>query len=318
MVLRETLGLVGLALVAGCSSTDGNGPPPSEVSKHDETLTVHFDTAANSVAPGAETMTCEYMAPLDRDLVVTGFGTKQAKGGHHMVLYRSIAQKPAGTVEDCTQADSMTNLLLALTQITTQAPGSASIEFPQGMVVVLPKGTQLVTQSHYINTTTDALVANDQVDIWTTESDPAEFDVLHLFVANSASFEIPAHASSYSARAGCTLAHDVDLVSLVPHMHQWGTALHLKIGAPDSMNFVIDVTGWQPGWRDVAPITTFLEGDALSEEGHYSAGQSVELQCTWANDEARALKFPDEMCAVAGYYLSDDEGAADVMCLTPL
>lgn len=316
MALRKTLALLPPFLIAACGSD--SSPEAPEPGARDERLTIHFATASNAVTPGAETMTCEYLEPLERDLVVKGFGTKQARGGHHMVLYRSIAQKPAGTVEDCSSAESMTNLLLALTQITTQAPGSSSIEFPEGMAVVLPAGMQLVTQSHYINSTTDPLVAKDEVDIWLTDRDPAELDLLHLFVASVAAFEIPAHTEAYSARAGCTLAHDLDLISLVPHMHEHGERTHLKMGDAGAMKAVFDVPVWEPGWRDSAPITTFLEDGALSSEGHFSKGQSVELECTWSNDEATPIAFPNEMCAAAGYFRSDDDAATDVMCLTPL
>jgi hypothetical protein len=66
---------------------------------------MRVETHPIEVEPGADSITCEFMEPLDRDLVVSGFGARQARGGHHMVLFRSIVPVEPGTIADYVGSD---------------------------------------------------------------------------------------------------------------------------------------------------------------------------------------------------------------------
>jgi hypothetical protein len=173
--------------------------------------------------------------------------------------------------------------------------------------------TQLVAQSHYINTTEQPLVTQDKMTIYTTDADLATLTQLHLFVVTAVDFEIPPDGQAYSATAGCALPQDVRFLSLAPHMHEWGTRIQLSIGAHLPLSPILDVDGWTAEMRDVPPITSFVGADAPSD-GSYGAGEIIELTCTWRNHEAHALKFPNEMCATVGYFTSASD-ATDVMCI---
>jgi hypothetical protein len=110
--------------------------PADALSPAESGESLMFEADGVTIKPGTEAMYCHYLTPLDHDLVVRGFSTRQARGGHHMVVYRALAQKPVGTVEECSSGESMTNLMLALTQTGTQEPGASSIEFPENHVLV--------------------------------------------------------------------------------------------------------------------------------------------------------------------------------------
>src|SRR5688500_7406853 len=87
MILRA-LGIAACFSLLACSSaeSDGTKPPVDEDGPIDPTRdparTVRIETTPFEVAPGVESLTCEFLEPLDRDLVVEGFGARQGSGGH--------------------------------------------------------------------------------------------------------------------------------------------------------------------------------------------------------------------------------------------
>jgi hypothetical protein len=278
---------------------------------------VTFEMEPVTIAPGTEAMHCYYLPPLEQDLVVRGFSTKQGPGGHHFVIYRAIEPKPAGTIEDCSSGESMKNLLLVLTQTGTQEPGASAIEFPDNHAMVLKAGLQLVAQSHYINATDDPVETGDTLRIDTTKADLATLTQLHLFVAGANGFEIPALTEEYSTSAGCELDKDIKLLSLVPHMHELGKRIELRMGVADDMKAIMAVQEWSADMRDLPPITSF-NGPKAHGDGNHAAGQSVALTCTWHNTSNQAVKFPAEMCAAVGYFTTEVPDASDIICITPL
>jgi hypothetical protein len=194
----------------------------------------------------------------------------------------------------------------------TRAHGSASAIPRSGECLGgLPIGF-LWTQSHYINTSLEPRVSKDTITIHTTSRDLSELTILHLFVSSQIDFEIPAGTQDYSARAGCTLDRDLSFLSLAPHMHEWGNRIDFSLGQTGAMKPVLSVTGWDAAMRDLPPVTSF----DTKEAGSFKTGDSVELQCTWSNTETHSISFPNEMCAVVGYFTSEASG--DVMCLDTL
>lgn len=278
---------------------------------------VAFDLEAVRVESGTESMFCHYLPPLERDLVVRGFSTHQGAGGHHLVIYRALEPKPAGTVEDCSTGESMANLMLVLTQTGTQEPGASAIMFPERHVVVLEAGLQLVAQSHYVNTSDTVQTTKDDLTVFTTTADLSTLTQLHLLVVSSSNFEIPARTPEYSASAGCVLDKNIQLLSLVPHMHEWGARIDLRAGEPAAMSRIMAVADWTADMRDLPPITSF-SGMTAPMNGRLSAGDSVALTCTWRNAEDHAIAFPAEMCAAVGYFTTADVNATDIMCLNAL
>jgi len=322
--MHRTLALGVLALaVLGCVS-DSSDAPESRSSEHPSSTStsaleahdVVFEAPEVTIPSGAEAMNCHFLPPLEHDLVIRGFRTQQSQGGHHMVVYRALTQKPAGTTEDCSSGESMSNLMLVLTQTGTQEPGASAIEFPENNVVVLPAGIQLVAQSHYINSSDAPVVTHDVMTLFATDADPESLTRLHLFVAGATSFEIPPD-SNYSTSVGCVLDNDLTMLALTPHMHEWGTKIQLQVGVEGAMNVVADELNWAPDMRDLPPITSFSVPSARSD-GHFQSGQAVALTCTWRNTEHAPLKFPQEMCAMVGYFTTEAKDADDIMCLTPL
>ena len=311
-----------LAAVGACSDTEpGAGQEPSKQpampsapAEAKDPNTASFEFSGVKVEPGTEAMYCHYLAPLDRDLVVHGFDTVQARGGHHLIVYQTSVPKPAGTIEDCSTGESMINLQLVLTDLGAPEPGTSQVEFPENHVVLLKAGAQLVAQSHYVNPTDAALLTQDKLRIHTTSKDLSTLTRMYIFVAGAALFEIPALADDFSASAGCALEKDLNFVALMPHMHQWGKRIDLQVGTAGAMRSIMKVDEWTPDMRDLPPVTSFIEPSARAA-GHYAAGTAVALTCTWHNTESQPIRFPTEMCGAVGYFTSTAPGADDIMCI---
>jgi len=323
----HAIGIAACLSLAACGSSDESSPNKDGKQGVDEdapidpskaaALTVRVETHPIMVEPGADSMTCEFMEPLDRDLVVSGFGARQARGGHHMVLFRSITPVEPGTIADCTSADSMANMMPALINMVTPEPGNISMEFPEGMAVVIPKGTQLVTQSHYINTTEDPLAIHDRMDIWLSERDISELTQLHLFIVSASDINIPPATKSHTVKAGCTLERDAQVLSLGAHMHEWGREIALDIGPAGSLRRIVETKDWKAEMRDIAPIISFVENDQPMAAGFFAKGDDAQITCTYTNDDTYPVAFPNEMCAYSGYYVGSDEAASDIYCIEP-
>ena len=91
-----------------------------------------------------------------------------------------------------------------------------------------------------------------------------------------------------------------------------GKQIGLSIGQAAPLEPVLSVTGWSSAMRDLSPVTAFDE----KHRGSFASGESVELKGTWSNTQSHTVAFPNEMCAVLGYFTSDASG--DVMCIDTL
>jgi len=100
--VRVLLVLAVFGALGGCGENDSD--PPAKISEPSKGPSapaqdsVLFEMAPVMVGAGKESMYCHYLPPLESDLVVRGFSTHQSEGGHHLVIYRAIEPKPAGTV----------------------------------------------------------------------------------------------------------------------------------------------------------------------------------------------------------------------------
>lgn len=159
-------------------------------------------------------------------------------------------------------------------------------------VVVLPAGMQLVVQSHYINTGEEPLVTHDVMTLFATDADLDSLTRLYLFVAGANKFEIPPK-SEHSESAGCVLDKDITMLSLTPHMHEWGIKIQLEVDD----DIVANEPSWKPDMRDLPPTLSFT-----GDDGQFERGQSMRLTCAWRNYDSSPLEFPEEMCAMVGYF----------------
>jgi hypothetical protein len=153
------------------------------------------------------------------------------------------------------------------------APGSSPDEWPATMAKFVPKGSDLVLQTHY---TTNGKAGIDQTSIGLVFSkQPPQQRVLTLQLTND-HFVIPPGAPDYRVEARGTLPQEAMLLSFFPHMHLRGKRFEYNIVHPD-----------RPAGQNIEPL--------LRVNYHFHWQMSYRLA------EPRILKAGTELQAVAWY-----------------
>lgn len=262
------------------------------------------------VPPFTDQQTCFYLEPEAEERFLTHFDGYQTEGGHHLLLFRSFIPVPAGTVIDCTAPETMATLIPVISQSAT---------LPEGMAIRVAAGTQLVVQQHYVNTTDRELRVHDVADLHIATE--GQVDTIAGFFANTdIGFSLPAgQETTVSIR--CTAPWDMSVLRISPHMHEHGARFHASldrageggespVGDAEDPERVVDVPAWRPVMRDLPPDVQWGREDALQVR----AGDAFVTDCTFNNDTGTELGFPEEMCAISGYFFPALEGQTSWIC----
>lgn len=245
---------------------------------------LNFAGAEFVVGPGEDKMVCLSVDYDGDDIAYKNAISLQGKGGHHVILLGAKKPQPAGTIEDCSDGADMSKYdLLMIPQ-----------ELPEGYGTKLPAGRHMVIQSHYVNTTDKAIVVRDFVQLETLA--PADVKTWAAPIAtNTIDLMVPAGKTA-EAEFDCEVEEDVELLMVGGHMHEWGTTFEIKMGPTvDALESLYFVDPWRADFRDVPPVTLFLENPMPLPKGTI-----IRTKCTWENTEAEDLTFPHEMCSTFG------------------
>ncbi|HMY17163.1 MAG TPA: hypothetical protein PKA58_12645 [Polyangium sp.] len=303
------LALGSLALT-GCGSESTNQPPPGPATVDEFAVipavpdgAVQYDFPEQIVQPGADVQTCYFLDPVKEDTFIKALDSYQGRFGHHLILFRSEKPEPVGLVRDCTSVQDMVNLLPVISSINFGLQ-----EFPAGMAIRVPAGTQLVLQQHIVNTSENAIRLHDAVHVRTVPQ--AEVQILAGFYGLSdLDFVLPPH-KEYTSNWECQAPRDMNLLMIGPHMHEWGKSFVAQVGPADNLQTVIDIPEWRAEMRDKAPVTHYSKDAPLP----LKQGDLIRTKCVWNNTEAESLIFPYEMCATFGYYFPAPEGSEVWTC----
>jgi hypothetical protein len=237
------------------------------------------------VPAGSEKMFCVYMTYTGPDAAFFDQEAFQGKFGHHAVLLSTKEKKPDGFTEDCTDMKSLAKF----------EPFSITEELPAGVGVFLPAGKQVVLQFHYVNTGKKPIRVRDVARLHKRDlADVKQFAA--VFVTNTADFKIDARGTG-KREFDCALDRDVDLLLIGGHMHEYGAAFHVQLGASEKeLESFYAVDEWKPDYRDKPPIQLFG-----SHPVHLTKGTVIRTTCEWKNTEDEPLEFPKEMCSSFGY-----------------
>jgi len=105
------------------------------------------------------------------------------------------------------------------------APGTQAYRLPEGTAFKIKAGSDFVLQLHY---TTNGMPSSDRSKIGLVFSKTPP--IKRAFIANvaDASFTIPPGDANYSAKASATLATEVNVMAVAPHMHLRGKAMDMR------------------------------------------------------------------------------------------
>lgn len=298
--------LILLALAACEQGVDLKDPGSRAVDERvtwtsDREDTIGFFTPDYEVPAYADQTMCVFATYDGGEVAIPWAGFYQNLAyGHHVVLMSSVADEdewPDGTVADCTDsnADIMVDARPFLFAADLTGELQPEMILPEGMAVKLNAGERFVIQSHHINTTDQPILVNDAVFLQTAPTDTVETWAAP-WVHTQSDLSIPPGVSSEVV--DCTFDQDVTLLSLLGHMHEWGSsyAVDLFRGAEPVAERVYDVPSWDVAFRDAPPIETY----AL-DQFPIHAGDRFVTTCTWNNDTEETIGFPHEMCATVGF-----------------
>lgn len=284
------------ALLGGCGSGESDAGDGAAAAAGDGTTDVRVQIPAADpayidlvgteviVPAGVEQLTCVHFRYDGDETAISDFESIQGKFGHHAILLGSKEPREPGSIEDCTDSKSMAKF----------DPYIIPVSLPAGHGVLLPKGKQLVLQTHYVNTSKTPIKTRDVVRIKRRE--PKDVTTwTAIFATGDTGLKLPAR-SAHTHTYTCEIPTDFGLLMLGGHMHERGKKISISFGdSPTTLKPVYD-TEWQVSYRDTPPVNMMLENPMPLKKGTL-----IQTSCTWQNDSDTEVSFPSEMCGTFGY-----------------
>ena len=143
----------------------------------------------------------------------------------------------------------------ALPAIAGFAPGEEPMVFPKGTGYRIPAGAELVWQVHYTPT---GKIETDRCDVGLIFCEEKPERAVEMNLAINRDFVIPAKAKNKRLVARRTIKKDVELISLMPHMHLRGKSFKYVAKYPNKPSEILLSVpnydfNWQHRYRLAAP-----------------------------------------------------------------
>jgi hypothetical protein len=309
LLLRHRLTPAGLILALACScspSEDGSPdvagqcaePPCMSAQAGDGALELSVQTGEFTVPSGEDFFQCFHTSYIaEQELAVIGARGTQATGGHHITVYYTL------NVEEPHSKPCDDSEMVEWNQIGAAGSETFDLDFPEGLGVRVPAGSQVVLQSHYINTTLEPITARDEATILLARPDELE-GFLNDYVVLDTGFSVPPLKQTESVTT-CRTPQDVEILRLLGHEHEWGTYFKLEeIDETGTTKRVLHETDWLPEYTSNPPMHRYPREEPLM----LIEGTRLRQTCRWNNTEAYALEFPREMCLTYALYYPDAGG----------
>ncbi|MDP3274490.1 MAG: hypothetical protein Q8Q09_04795 [Deltaproteobacteria bacterium] len=264
------------------------------------------ETPEFAVGAGQEALYC-YPSTIttDREITTRELHSYQLLGGHHLVLFYFERPVAVTAPHECTETE-MSNLRFI-------GGGEESLEqalrLPDGVGVRIPRGAQLVLQSHYLNLEPQERQVKDALVIV-----PAREGSITQFAdpmaVNDGAFEIPV-GTPYGRTVSCDITAETRLLSVRGHTHEWGTRFRLELErASGARETLYDERGGL-ALKNNPPVHNF----PLDQPLILRPGDRLLQSCDWLNTTTDTLLFPQEMCASLMYYMP---ARGFITCGTPV
>ncbi len=248
------------------------------------------------VEPYTEVLTCIVGTWIDETHGIVRATTHQDPSfGHHAILMGTTASPIThsdGTTFDCTESSAMVDME-PMIMVEPVEDGMTAMTLPDTLAMKLKEGQRWVLQSHYINPTADSLRVQDAVVLELVEEESVETWAAPLVLVDT-DFSLPPQETT-TVSFGCEMEEELNLLFLLGHMHEWGTAFSTDHTSGDETSRIYDEPEWKLDFRDEPPMQDFgADGRLLLE------GDVLTTTCTWDNTTDEEITFPYEMCASVG------------------
>jgi hypothetical protein len=271
-----------LAAAAACEgAVDGEPGPPAATQPGEWTSLVEVDW---TLEPGSEAFLCA-LHTVTEDTYISAFRADAPPGTHHTLLTVTQANGP-DRVFPCdpgTLSDAM---------IFASGFGTDDLVFPKGVAIRVPAGKQILLNLHLFNATPQTLTGRSGTLIQTLSPDEVTAEAEVVF-AGTSEFSLPPNAE-HSATGSCVFEQEATLLSLWPHMHQYGRHMVVEHHGADGVSTLHD-----------APFSFYEQLNAQLEPLVVRAGERIDVTCNWDNTSDKTVLYGDtfdkEMC-FAGLY----------------
>jgi hypothetical protein len=204
---------------------------------------------------------------------------------HHLAVFRTLAREPEGYSECPVLVKSSWVPLYA------GGVGTNGLTLPTEAAFKFAGNTQILVQLHLVNASpsevTDTTYMNVDTAVDASTRQPAS-----IFALGSQNFTVPTGMADYTVTKGCqlTIANDLNVFAVFPHMHQIGTKLVFEHGATEAAateKYKIDP--WVFGNQPMEPFNMVLK-----------AGEYARATCHFNNTTGHDVTFGEssanEMC----------------------
>ncbi len=291
----KNLGLVVSVLMAACATETAAPSVPLIDGFHPDAPGpdgIQFVIPAiRAIPPGADQTMCTYLDyRSDRELDIYDYtGFQSSAGSHHTILYAVDNTAPSDT-HICNEDDMINARYLA-----GGGADSPGVKLPDGIVIRLPKQTQIMIQTHWINATDLPIDGQAAFNINVEDPKPTNVNA-QLFVNTTTMMQLAPGAGA--ARATCTAGQDMNFFMIGGHAHEWGTHVSLTLTPSGGTSKMIYDTPWGAEFQFNPPRNEYTKDAPFT----IHAGDKLTVDCTYNNDTGSMIQFPREMCVAFGYF----------------
>lgn len=269
------------------SSSASGGPSSTSSSSGSGGLAGDWETlidASWQLTPATEGYWCATKI-IEEDMYIRAFRAIAPVGTHHTVVSKTGGGEPHG--EWACSAGTLSDEMIFASGV-----GTNDLAFPEGVAMEVKAGTQLLINLHLFNTSTDPLEGLSGTEVLTLPASEVVQKAEMIFAGSVAIFIAPNSAGD--ANGSCQFPQDATVMTVWPHMHQYGT--HMKVVHESGAGDVV--------LHDAAY--------SFSEQTNYpidptvvKAGERIHVYCDYNNTSSSTVTFGDsstqEMC-FAGLY----------------
>jgi len=308
--VANALVAVSCALSSGCSgSAESESPtrpagvlPELEIVPTPAGGIALYTPIIEDIQPGSDVTYCTFTDHVtDSDLFIHTTQGSQSSMGHHSLMF--YTQEP----EEPHTAPCGGQAMEKLRQILGGGGGEGTSVWipPDNVGVLVPAGSQLVIQTHWIN------VAPEPVDVQAMMVTLPGTDSPDRIAAGTMTvldllFEVPAGAQAETTTQ-CVFDKDYRMMMTIGHEHEWGTHVRADVTRLSGETQLLFDRPFTPHDVFEPPVDAYPVENALL----LAAGDTLQLTCAWDNTTGEALAFPREMCVFFGYTLE----SGDARCI---
>jgi hypothetical protein len=282
-----------LPALAACggSSEDPPAPGPTPPSSKGEWRTLL--TGEWTMPQGTEGYSCVRQT-VTEDLWVNGFEAISPRGTHHTLLTVGEPNAPDG-LSICNAGTNRTY------SVYGSGVGPERLEFPEGLALKIPKGTQLLLNLHLFNTGNQGDLSGTSGTLVRVVPESEVTTIAEGVLAGTIAIDIPPQETK-STTGWCTMSSDVTLFAVAPHMHQLG--VYEKVVAESATKGEVTLFDGPYNFDD--------QSYHLIEPLDLKKGERVRVECTHTNTTSKRVTFGEsslqEMC-FAGLYRYPADGS---------